>query len=347
MGIGNIINKIKDATASTISKTPTIKATMLGPRAVGKTSIMASIFSDSRNEIAGTSLFFNPEPSCGKELSVKKLQLMDVIEKQANFCDRPNTGAIEASNTVTSFNFEMGIKGRTKSVDIEIKDFPGEYLDSQQQTVSEFIAESHIVMIAIDTPYLMEENGKYNEQKNETSKVISFFTRNSESIKNKLILLIPLKCERYFHDGRIEEVTARIKGVYSELISFCKTNNIACAVTPIQTLGGVEFDKFIDNPNPLSNLTQLSSYRFYGDKPEYKPMFCVQPLYYLLTYVTNFYEWSKGQPQGIIDRIKNSLTSVLKDDDEFFHEIKKLSSKVKTEDKGYSIIYTNTILNIK
>lgn len=59
----------------------------------------------------------------------------------------------------------MGLKDRSKSINISIKDFPGEYLDSKPEEVSNFIEESHIVMIAVDTPYLMEENGKYNEEK--------------------------------------------------------------------------------------------------------------------------------------------------------------------------------------
>lgn len=342
-----IFDKIKDTIGSVVSTVPTIKATMLGPRAVGKTSIMASIFSDSRKEVAGTKLCFIPQESCANVLNLKKAKLQDIIIKRKEFADRPNTGAIEASSTVTSLDFDMGLKDRAKSINISIKDFPGEYLDSKPEEVSEFIDESHIVMIAIDTPYLIEDHGKYNEEKNEVYQVVSFFMNHSKSLTNKLVLLIPLKCERYFHDGVIDEVTDRVQDVYSTLIDFCKANNIACAVTPIQTLGGVEFDRFIDNSSSVSALSKLSSYRFYGAAPEYMPMFCVQPLYYLLTYVANYYEWSKGQPKGFFDKLKGSLTSFLKDDDEFLHEIKKLSSKMKVDDFGYRIINNNTILNIK
>lgn len=341
------LNNLKDMISSKIADVPTIKATMLGPRAVGKTSVMASIFSDSRDEIAGTKLYFRPQKDTASVLTSKKLQLMDVIEKRKSVTDKPNAGAIEASNTVTSFDFEMGILGRDKSVNISITDFPGEYLNSQPKVVSDFIAESHIVMIAIDTPYLMEENGCYNEEKNDVAKVVSFITEHSESIKDKMILLVPLKCERYFHDKRISEVTSRVKNVYDKLLLFCGENNIACAITPIQTLGGVEFDNFVDNNNSFSNLTKLSTYRFYGDNPKYTPMFCVQPLYYLLTYVANCYEWGSAQNTGFFAKLKGSLLSVLKDDVDFFHEIKKLSSKVITEENGYSVVQYNIIFNLK
>ena len=342
-----VFDKIKDIISSKIGDVPTIKATMLGPRAVGKTSVMASIFSDSRDEIAGTKLYFRPQKDTASVLISKKLQLMDIIGKRTSVADKPNTGAIEASNTATSFDFEMGILGRDKSVNISITDFPGEYLNSQTQIVSDFIAESHIVMIAIDTPYLMEEDGKYNDEKNDVSTVISFINKHSESIKDKMILLVPLKCERYFHDDRISEVKSRVRIVYDELISFCGNNNIACVITPIQTLGGVEFDKFVDNNNSFSSLTKLSTYRFYGENPKYTPMFCVQPLYYLLTYVANCYEWGNAQNTGFFSKLKGSLLSMLKDDVDFFHEIKKLSSKVITDKNGYCIAKFNTILNLK
>lgn len=342
-----LFDKAKDIVGKAIVTVPTIKATMLGPRAVGKTSIMASIFSDSRKEVAGTRLSFIPKETCANQLTMKKSQLQNIILKKEEFSDKPNTGAIEASNTVTSFDFEMGLKDRTKSIDISIKDFPGEYLDSKPEEVSSFIDESHIIMIAIDTPYLMEENGKYNEEKNEVNHVISFFKNHSKSLINKFILLVPLKSERYFHDGRIDEVAERAEDVYASLLDFCRINNIACAVTPIQTLGGVEFDRFIDNKSEISHLSKLSSYRFFGDNPEYQPMFCVQPLYYLLTYVANYYEWSKAQSKGFFDKLKGSLTSFLKDDDVLLHEIKILSSKIKLDDFGYRILNNNTILNIK
>jgi hypothetical protein len=38
-------------------------------------------------------------------------------------------------------------------------------------------------MVAIDTPYLMEEDGKFNEDKNEVSLVTHFLELNIEAIK--------------------------------------------------------------------------------------------------------------------------------------------------------------------
>ena len=351
MGIKDIIKKkyndIKDVISENIAETPVIKATMMGPRAVGKTSIMASIFSDTRDSVAGTRLYFRPSQESSSELINKRLALMNIFDKRIKPTDTPQTGAIAASNTVATFGFEMGFVGRKKTVDIEIKDFPGEYLVSKPNEVSEFIDESHVVMIAIDTPYLMEEDGKYNEEKNNVQLVSSFLASHSESVKDKLILFVPLKCERYFHDNRMEQLRQKIESAYSQLIGFCKKSNIACAVAPIQTLGGVEFDGFENNIQNYGGTSKVSKYRFYGDHPEYKPLFCVQPLYFLLTYVANYYEWIENQPKSLWENIRSSFVSLLKDNDEFFFEIKEMSANILLGRMGYAVIVNNTIFNIK
>lgn len=337
-------NDLKDTLSSVVKETPTIRATMMGPRAVGKTSIMASIFSETRDSIAGTNLYFRSSIESLSTLSNKRLALMQIFEKKETLSDAPNVGAIAASNEETKFVFEMGYVGRQKSVNIEITDFPGEYLQDNPQKVADYIADSQVIMIAIDTPYLMEKDGQYNEEKNHITWVTNFIVNHSNELKDKLILFVPLKCERYFHDGKIDDVQSRIEREYTTIISFCNTANIACAIVPIQTLGGVEFDSFIDNTNSLSFITKLSKYRFVGADAEYKPLFCVQPMYYLLVYVANYYAWANQQSSNAWEGFKNSLYSFLKNDKDFLVEIKKLSKNMLINKMGYKILHTNTIL---
>lgn len=343
-----VFDKLKDAISEKLNETPVIKATMMGPRGVGKTSVMASIFGDTRDNIAGTGLFFRPSHNSSAELYNKRLSLMNIFDKRINITDAPQAGVIAASNDVTSFSFEMGRSGRAKSIDIEIKDFPGEFLVSRPDEVSNYIAESHIVMVAIDSPYLMEDDGRYNEEKNNVKGVTEFFTNHFESIQNKLILLVPLKCERYFHDGKIDVLKKKIESTYSTLTKFCEESNIACVIAPIQTLGGVEFDKFTNynSTNNYNNVSKISEYRFYEKSPKYEPMFSVQPFYYLLTYAVNYYEWSNNQHRDFFESLKNSLVSVLKNDKDFFLEIKRLSKNILINKMGYAIIVNNNILKL-
>lgn len=339
------LDKLSDNLSSHLGKTPVVKVMMMGPRAVGKTSIMASIFNETKNNIAGTEIYFRAVDDTIKTLDDKKGELMYVITKQKDFSETPKTGAIDATSEPSKFQFEMGMKGRTKTIDVEITDFPGEYIQSKKDKVAAYVKESNVIMVAIDTPYLMEEKGLYNEEKNKVSEVTAFFRGHPKELKDKLVLLVPLKCELYFHNGSIDKVTEKVERAYSDLIKVCTTNDNAVVVTPIQTLGGVEFDKFVDNTG-LATISKLARYKFWGNPPKYTPLFCVQPLYYMMSYIANYYEWSKAQPKGFFDRLSDSLMSVLKNDDEFFHEIKKMSLNAKVGSHGYKIIQTNNILKI-
>lgn len=348
--IEELVKKIPDQIQKG-AKIPVIKATMLGPRSVGKTTIMSSIFSQSCEAIAGTQLFFRPSGPLGAELDKKRLELMNVISKQKTFSDMPNPSVIKATSEETTFDFEMGMTGRPCNLKIQIKDFPGEYIENNKEKVSNFIAESQIIMLAIDTPFLMEENGKYNLEKNKISHINDFFKNHSQSLKDKMLLLIPLKCERYFHDKRMNEVEERVKKEYGELVDFCRKNNIFCAITPIQTIGGVEIDRLADNKDPLTQLfcSKVGVYRYYGNPPKYTPVFCVQPLYYLLVYMVAFYEWQKTSPEKAwYEKFLGSLYSMLNKDKTLMLEIKKLRGKVMTDNKltSYKILTPNTVLNL-
>lgn len=178
-----IFSTIKDKIGGTISEIPTLKVTMMGPRAVGKTSLMASIFSETRDAVAGAGIYFRPSLETSAVLTKKKLQLQNIFSIGTRIQDKPQTGAIEATSEEATFSFEMGKVGRAHTVNINIKDFPGEYLSSQPERVEEFVIESNVIMVAIDAPYLMEEEGIYNEMKNEVQLVTSFLKKNRDVIK--------------------------------------------------------------------------------------------------------------------------------------------------------------------
>lgn len=336
-----------------ITEIPTIKVAMLGPRGVGKTSVMASIFSESKKSIAGGQLYFRPSQDCkhAMDLNNKRLELMNVIKDRKSVKDSPNAGVIDASSEETEFKFELGLLGNpVHTVNLSMTDYPGEYVVSKPEKVAQYIEDSEVIILAIDTPYMLEENGKYNDEKNKPKKIIDFFLNHKSVLKSKLLLMVPLKCERYFHDGEIDSVTSKIEEVYSKLIEHCEKNDIACVIAPIQSMGGVEFDRFVDNSNPLSELSKISSFRFYDDNgpATYMPMFCVQPLYYVLTYVARYYDWNKTHNSvGFLNRLRSTLFSYLNKDAKFLDQIRLLSNKVITDGNGYKIVCDNTVFKIK
>lgn len=322
---------------------PTLSICMMGPRSVGKTTVLTSIFHESQSQICeGSSIYLNALDENTSKLNDYHTMLVDAVAKK-------NASNLPASNTISEFLFGLGLVGRSASVKLKIRDFPGEYLTStiksDRDEVYNFMSNATVILIAVDTPYLMEEEGKYNEEKNKVAIVTHYLKDNVDVVKDKLVLFVPLKCERYMHDGKLPTVSEATKNAYADLTDFFSKNNIASFVTPIITLGGIELDCMKPNTVP-GEIETLSVFRPWEKQPEYKPLFCPQPLYYLLTYVSNYYEWQKKQKKGFIDSFMDSFFSFIKDDDKFYEEMRKLTRFVIYNKNGFIPITTNSILKI-
>lgn len=342
MGLLNL-DKIKNWFAGEDGGTPTLSICMMGPRSVGKTTVLTSLFSEAKEGLCeGSKIYMNALDGNTAKLHDYHTMLMDAVSKR-------NASNLPASNVSSKFLFGLGLVGKSPSVNLAVQDFPGEYLTSTKQAdrdeVYGFMANATVILIAIDTPFLMEEGGKYNEAKNKTQLVTHYLKDNVETIENKLVLFVPLKCERYFHDGRIEEVSKATQTVYTELINFFKTRNIASIVTPIMTLGGIEFDKMTDAVG-IGDTEKIANYRIWEKKPVYSPLFCPQPLYYLLTYAANYYEWQQKQKKGFFEKLMNSIVSMIKKDSEFYEQMRKLAHFIIYDKNGFVPITTNNILKI-
>lgn len=321
---------------------PTLKACMLGPRAVGKTTVLTSIFAESQDKLAGSRLYIRPSAS---HINTGKLTRYRILLENAISNNDP--AALPASMDETDFLFEIGLSGRPQAnVNLLIKDYPGEYLTSpdKKAKVTKFVEEANIIIVAIDAPYMMEGE-ELDKAKNNPELVKSFLHECGDRIKNKLVLLIPLKCERFFHDGKAVELANKVKADYGDMENFFHEHNIASDIIPIQTLGGVEFDRMIPNPQPI-DISHISLFRMYGNNPKYAPLLCAQPLYYLLSYVAHYTEWTRAQRRGFFDRLNDLITSFLRRDQEFFTEICSLRNSIIIGQLGCEVFTNNSIFRL-
>lgn len=336
MGIVDVFKK------RAIGRIP-MKVCMMGPRAVGKTTILTAVFTDTQENIGSTTnLLLQAQGDTSSELTNRKRQLLAIFREHAQITDRPAAG-LSASSTINTFDFLFGLKGKEPRIELEIKDFPGEYIQKKPDNVQQFIRESTAVFVAIDTPHLMEENGAFCIAKNRPDIITDFFLNNLKEFKDeKLVLFVPLKCERYFSDNCMNEVLDRVETVYSELIrAFKDSNKIACAITPIMTLGEVEFSHITKKNNVIPiNMVGCPEevvYRFKSSSPHYKPAFCVQPLYYMLSFLASKYGRDKNK-RGVIDRIFSSIYNLFDSDEPLFDEILKMEKYRKVNLPGYKIV---------
>ena len=326
-----IIDTIKEAVTKKKRDitTPMIRLCMMGPRQAGKTSILTSIFKNAGDAVLGSSIVLTADTRTMRMLDKRHIELTNMFNSRT-IDNQPGIG-IAASDQEHVFNFNISIN-RTR-IGLEIKDFPGEWLVEYPERINHFLQESDAVLIAIDTPHLMEQNGRFNEAKNRTSDVIEFFKTNyGKDMGDKLILLTPLKCEKYFFEGKIDAVSAKITEVYGELFRYLEAEHKAhntCVITPVLTVGGVAFDGFEqdsegDIPVLISGVPQKPNYRFRSSSATYSPQFCDQPLYYLLSFIAKQFSANKIK-KALWGRF-TSLFNLFSNDPSLLLEVKRLGS---------------------
>lgn len=340
---------------------------MMGPRGVGKTTVLTSIFHDSDKMLNKDGLYFS---ACGEtrdKIEDGYQQLCDIFREIPDEQATPLPG-INATKGISEFKFRLGLKGdgarkdKRTSVNVTITDFPGEFVDenhTEYAKAQEFIKKSELIILAIDAVHLMEEEGKYNEVRNKSvymCKKISTMLKLLGSTERKVILFVPLKSEKYFIQKRMTELTDKVCKAYKPLIDDVRANyggQIGLFVTPIQTLGGVTFNQFGKGAdgNVALNMDGCPSdvkykfFRIFSDKkPMYMPAYCVQPLYYLVAFALSQYK-ANQKSGGILGTMFKGVFSLFSSDLEFYQACQNFVSKIKTDGDGYVTLNNPKIIN--
>lgn len=351
----DIFEKLKKTVESAVKpKNARMKICMMGARGVGKTSVLTSMFHDLNavNHSTNLQLTTMKDDQSGVDMTAhiiteKHNELLEMFNGAAQGKSIPMAG-IAGDMEERNYYFQFGIKGKSTRIDLVIKDFPGELLEHSPTDVQKFISDSNAIVIAIDTPHLMEEGGKFNEVKNCVSLVTALIKSEFAHLEDdKLILFVPLKCEKYRFENRMDEVCAAVEHAYSELLSFLSDSNvkahIAAAITPIFTVGEVVFSDFATDDSGQvkilkKGLPARAEYVYAKSGAKFSPQYCEQPLCYLLAFVTKLYQRTKSSDTGGFMTKFATIFKLFPDDPGLLLEIGKFSKKRVRNRDGYKIL---------
>ncbi len=254
-------------------------------------------------------------------------ELQSVIMKGGNI-----SSAILGDSEEHEYSFEIKNRAQAENgktlAEIVFKDYPGGWLTSDKDSpdykkVISFLREAHIVLIAIDTPYLMEENGQYNELRNIPGHILTTLKTAWSDVTDvpHAVILVPIKSEKYLQnkeDGIRLEKTVRAK--YSQLLDYFSTLDKCLVVySPIQTTGCISFSHFVKDesgvlPSPVFSLPDDP------DSCKYMPRDCAQPLRYCLLFAISYY---KNQH---LDNWRGKIATFLRLDKNFVDAAEKLAA---------------------
>ena len=288
-----------------------INILMIGGKRCGKTTVLASMCNEIGKALAGTGMAI----SIRSEQTQNDLQMaISNIRQKIDVFKKPLT-RVEVDDNPTSamktYYFGLRLNESGKEIPFQITDIPGEWLtDSHQAQVKALVHNSQVIMIAIDTPYLFAKMmtdkgyGIYHEEYNKPMEIANFFKNSlsTDDLMGRLILFVPIKCERYFHLTHTPELNAfnrdymhelvnAIGDGYRELLHYLKSTpqlvtSCTMAITPILSAGGIDFVHFKTDSATGKVVSLYQKAEFLKEYEQgYAPKFCEQPMIYALTYI--------------------------------------------------------------
>ena len=249
-----------------------LKVLMMGGRRCGKTSALASLFDQmihgATNEYLtvcdDTISETKVDPVTKKEevkdlLGNKKLELKHFIEKGGN-----NTFLVDAGPTRNfwDYNLRVQIPGTNKSTTLLFRDSAGEFFDAggmHHDETQSFIKDCDVFVVVVDTPYLMAGSESVNEAANIVDSIHTFLTQidNDGGRKEKLVIFVPIKCEKWIQEGKIDEVIQKVEETYAATIKHLEaTGKTEISIIPIQTAGDILFSELRDAYTLYNTLTK-------------------------------------------------------------------------------------------
>ena len=344
-----------------------INVVMCGGRRTGKTSIMAAIRSNIQDMFPeGTQIALQFADSGSTNVS-NTLSLYQK-ELKARFDDADAeyfpTDLMPTTQRV-DYECHVFLQGKNSHLDLNFIDVPGEWYTNPlyRDDLKNVLSDSDILLIAVDSPHLMEESGEYHNLFNRVEQITKAIKEAFDGNRDpKMVLFVPLKCEKYRktanHKNRMENLLNAVREGYKDLIDGYLLNGenkrlYAVAVSPCFTLGGVEFLQFISPrdangepvpkvfTNPSDGLLYAGKAPRYAflwnewDEHYYEPKDCEQPLLYILLYLVAI---GRRRGQGFFGIVKR-LVGLLPPQKTLDATKNALFPKVKrNSEDGFSIL---------
>lgn len=236
-----------------------LKVLMMGGPRTGKTSALAGLVDSMINGEVNKLISVRDvtEGDAVKQKLAQKVEHLKETLKQSYgktiIVDDSSTNAYQR------YVIEFAIPGTDGKMDIVFTDANGEFFESGRKHSSEIcqmVKDSDVFVVAIDTPSLMEavnpENHLMNEAVNKVinnvSDIHNFITYldDKNGADAKMVIFVPLKCEKWAHEGMLDEVASRVRDVYATPIqALSDFKNVEVDIIPIQTVGSIVFSEHL------------------------------------------------------------------------------------------------------
>jgi hypothetical protein len=275
------------------------KVAVVGPSRVGKTTLLAAILSETERELAGTGVRILAGETTQERIHRQRLALRRAIASEEF-----DAAALSGNQTTSMYEVILRADGDPSvapqdridfEIPFEILDYPGGWLnpltrsrsaEAQQQwpVCEDHIQRSVMLLVPIDAAVLMEasrpaERGSVIDLLGieEVTAMARLWARSRKDSEDEpaVLVLAPLKCEKYFDDnGGGGEGAPRLKQLVQdtyrdavEAVQAEAPGRVKVVYAPIDTYGCVELMKGIWHDVGGDYLEFTGHYRFRGRPP--------------------------------------------------------------------------------
>lgn len=301
-----------------------INILMMGGRRAGKTSILAALdecCSNKLSDVDNISVFCTEG---GGLLSEKSTELATYFTDPTYTTRQTFVPDQTPTDNPKDFLYQVDVGDRNTGYTLKFTDVPGEYYEQPQhfEEVQAMVNKSHVILIAIDTPHMAEDIeeatgvGEAHFEFNRVYEISRFFKSAFQNNKQpRLVIFVPLKCEKYYYRNKLKQVNQLVKKGYESLLETLSAPDIKAlctvAIMPICTIGGAEFFRFHEDKRSVGDYNYVRD----SDKRHYRPEFCEQPLFLTLRYLITLAEQSKKKQWKIYRLFSELLGNAAKLDD--------------------------------
>lgn len=325
-----------------------LKITMLGASGVGKTTLLTSMYEQFEATSRQANLQLIPDIETAATLKRYLAQLKTLTyEFKADERQKGIRGTLATAGpeSLPSYSFDLGRQDQKQFLRLLFRDYPGGYIlptdIAGRRFVQKMLKECAAVIVAIDTPALMELNGRWHEVRNKPDEILSLFKTAYQKLEEpKLVIFAPVKCETYVqNEASAHLLIKRIQQKYAPLLEFFqepgRSDKIAVVTAPVQTVGCVVFLKI-----EVENLNQP---RFYFRKTsfdaKYSPKDSEQLLRYLLRFLLKIYIQDRSWPMF------NRVRELFQPDAELKQAVEQFANGCKTQG-GFAVLQGQELLTI-
>lgn len=233
-----------------------IKVLMMGARRSGKTSLLAGLIDQfSHPDIASILKVDETADTDNANKPNLKQKIRDIQDFMSEQSGKVILNNEYGTDKFSDYTVKVSVLNDPGKMEITFTDANGEFYACGDIHVAEMkkkITEYDIILVTIDTPYLMESakcgnrlcstviNKAYNQV--DTAHVLLSNLSDDDGLNARLIVFVPMKCEKWAKEGKIDDVTKRVEEVYCVSIRALQAfKNIEILVLPVETMGNVVF----------------------------------------------------------------------------------------------------------